>query len=502
MRLRRLVHAVRRQRRLVGAAALVVLVPAAALVAARALGLVGVSWALVLTPFTASGAVAAVLLVAWTLEPGMRRATGMFAGWIPFRRGPTPPPDRLEPPMEVEASDARLLTEHPEILAAVCHGLRKGRLVPSVMGRPTTDPWGLYHEAVVAGDDGLEALRTAAARHTRRFRDRGRSATGRNPSDSTVLKQAVRTFEQCARKAQAGHNSPECTFEHLTVIYGIDVPSRNRRLEEAAPRVRRLLELMYPDLDVTPVGAKESERARELRREAVRAQREAGRLEKEAKRLKGALAEADEALEAERADVRSLRASLESHRQRAQAEAEAMREAARREAEAAVEEEMAEQALRVQRLEDDKRRVEEALEETSKQRDAFERALFEDDEEEGADAEGLHPFPVEQLAGTRILLVGGLDRQVPPVREHLESFGVQVLHEDSPAAAGMVDTVHVVVLWTRFLSHAIAGAVKRECRVRELPFLYWTRASPPSLVRLLAEAEEGAGARAGDAGEG
>ncbi len=406
----------------------------------------------------------------------------------PFGRRGSPPPARLESPVDITSRREGIVVDHPELLAAVCHGLRKEKIVRSVLGRPTADPWGVYREALVGGDEGLEAVRTAAVAHTERFRERGRAAKGRKAPEAQVLKNAVHTFEQCARKAEAGHNSPECTFEHLTVIYGVDLPSRNRHLMEAVPRVRRLLKLMYPELDLDSAVNSGPRSSKEARREVVRARREVARLTKANEQLEESLAEAEAALEKAKAVRESLRARFESHRHRSRAEADSVREEVWREAEASIESARQDRAGEIKRLEFDKRQLQKQLDEVTRERDAFERALFSGDEEGAEDGDDVSgSVAAERLAGTRILLVGGMERQVPPIREHLEAHGVQLLHEDSHAAAGMLDTVHVVVLWTRFLSHSIAEAVKGECRARELPWLYWTRASPGTLLQLLIE---------------
>jgi hypothetical protein len=98
------------------------------------------------------------------------------------------------------------------------------------------------------------------------------------------------------------------------------------------------------------------------------------------------------------------------------------------------------------------------------------------------------PIPGTAVTGMRVLLVGGTERQIPPIREYLESHGVQLLHEDGPGAAELVTGVHIVVLWTRYVSHPTAFALKRECRVRDVPIFYWTRTSPVSLIALIAAA--------------
>jgi hypothetical protein len=102
----------------------------------------------------------------------------------------------------------------------------------------------------------------------------------------------------------------------------------------------------------------------------------------------------------------------------------------------------------------------------------------------------IHPaaMPASRLAGLRVLLVGGEEAQVPPIREHLEARGIQLLQQDGASAADLMQGAHLVVLWIRYVSHPTAFTVKRECRNRRVPLTYWARTSPASLAALIEEA--------------
>lgn len=455
---------------------------AVALAAARGLGLVGWPWALVLAPFTIVGVAGACFYVERMLGSPVRRLAGRLARGRSYFSPRTPPPDRLERPRGADGRWERALARDPEILAAVCHGLQVRRQVRTVFGRPVSDPWGIYEEAIVAPPERLEELRLAAGRHARRFRTKHR----RRGSKSKMLRDAVGVFERCARKVETGRSSPNCAFEHATVVFGVEHPTRDAQLRKLAPRVARLLRRKYPQLQMAGRETTPADERDDHRKEAVRTARELARLRKKHGKVSHKLEQAEEERDAARGQAARLQRALDRERGEARDEARRVREEALREADEAMEEERAEDARRIDRLEIDMKRLAANLEEVTEERDEFERALLDGGDDDEA-VEALHPIPADALAGLRVLLVGGHDRQIPPIREELEGYGVQVLHEDSLAAANLVGGVHVVVLWARFLSHAIADNVKRECRVGEIPFVYWTRASPGTLVALLAE---------------
>ena len=100
--------------------------------------------------------------------------------------------------------------------------------------------------------------------------------------------------------------------------------------------------------------------------------------------------------------------------------------------------------------------------------------------------------PAGDMTGIRVLLVGGESRQVAPLREHLESLGARLLHDDSVAAAEHVAHVHVVVFWIRYLSHPTYFGVRQRVRALRVPHGYWSRSSPGSLATLIASTMAGA----------
>jgi hypothetical protein len=230
-----------------------VLLPLAALAAGIALpvlrlfGAVDWTWALVLAPFTAIGVVCSVgvttFLYREQLAAVRTRVFGARAGAVET----TPPPDRLEPPQAAAEAGETILAEHPEILAALCHGFRMKKLMPSVLGQPVVDPWGVYHAALTASAAELGTLRLLASAHTAQLAKARRKDGGR-VSDAAAMRAALDAFRPCAQKAEMGRGHPDCPFEHVTAVFGAESPNRDAHLRSVAPKVCTLLERQYPQL--------------------------------------------------------------------------------------------------------------------------------------------------------------------------------------------------------------------------------------------------------------
>jgi hypothetical protein len=146
-----------------------------------------------------------------------------------------------------------------------------------------------------------------------------------------------------------------------------------------------------------------------------------------------------------------------------------------------------EHARQIQRLEGERDRLQETVEELSAERDMFQRLLFTTENERSVPR-----WCRRRAPGLRVLLVGGEEALVPPIREHLEARGIQLLQQDGASAADLVQGAHMVVLWIRYVSHPTAFTVKRECRNRRVPLTYWARTSPASLAALIQEAASAA----------
>jgi hypothetical protein len=190
-----------------------------------------------------------------------------------------------------------------------------------------------------------------------------------------------------------------------------------------------------------------------------------------------------------------MRASVDEARDKARAAAKAEQAAVVDELRATLERVQQEFTRQVQRLNGEIEKNAAAIESLTAERDTLERAIFAaasaEDEADAVDVDD------QALAGLRLLIVGGDDKQSKPVREHLESRGVHVLHEDSEKAAQLVTSVDMVVFWIRYLSHPKYFAVRRECRVKGVQHGYWGRTSPAGLAALLADARKSGNAFAG-----
>lgn len=468
-----------RSRLILGVARGAFLIAALGLPVLRAAGVIGMSWALVFAPFTVAG-VLFVGAALWLLaQPKLAALRGMFGT---LETTLTPAPDHLEPPLGAQGSSERILVQHPELLAALCHGFRMLKLQSVVLGRPVTDPWGVYGAAVLASSLELEQVRLLARRHTQRYAAQGRTQLRRTPSDAQVMKRAVQHFHRCAAKS-GNRGNPDCPFEHVTVIFGTHSPNRDAHLKAIAPKVRALLERQYPQLATARLADGSTVEFTKWQKQAMQDRRELARLgrehERTTHRLEATLAELDETRKREH----RLTANMETVRN--QARTAAREEQVRRvsDLQSALERARLDHSRDLERAEAERAQLLATIESLSNERDALDRALFAEGDGEPGD-----PDLPATMTGLRVLLVGGTERQVPPIREYLEARGAQMLHQDGHAAADLVAGVHIVVLWTRYMSHPTAFAVKRECRVRGVPFVYWTRTSPVSLIGLLAAA--------------
>jgi len=458
--------------------ALLVLGAALILPPLRALHVVNWPWGVALAPFTVVGALVSAV-AAWVY--GRHGLTALRARFGGGGASITPAPDQLGTPAGAQDAGDGILVRHPEILAAICHGLAYRKLLPTVLSHPTEDPWGVYQAALEADADGFGELRVVAAQHVRLFAKRG-ARRGRLPSDAKVLKKAVEVFHRCAAKAQAGRADPGCTFEHVTTIFGAVTPARDQHLKSIAPKVRQLLEREYPQLSTATLADGSSVKYEQWRKEAARDREELAKMRKEYERVNRRVEHVQAELAEARADADALRESMQTFRDEARDEARAAQEERVRELHDALRAHQKDEVRQLNRFEAMKARMDDTIATLTAERDELEEALFDaahqDDEEDG----GLDPDLVEALAGLRVLLVGGHEGQVPPIRDHLESLGVQLSHADGPIAADQVGTMHAVVLWVRFLAHKTAWAVKPECRARGIPCLYWSRTSPESLA--------------------
>jgi hypothetical protein len=446
-------------------------------VALRAFGVIGWPWVLVLSPFTTAG-------VLFTLTVGWTVVSPVVFAWRDRGAAVTPAPEQLGVPISAERGDLRILGQYPEILAALCHGFRMLRLQPIVLGKPVTDPWGVYAAALLASPAELEVLALLARKHAQRSAGLGRKALNRTPSDADVMKQAVRQFQRCAANVVQGRGNPDCSFEHVTVVFGTRSPNRDAHLKSMAPRVRALLERLYPQLATAGLDDGSAVRYDDWQQHAADDRRELSRLRKEERRLEARIGELDNELLAANARTEQMRAEADAMRAQARTEAARENEEYTRQLRTALDVARHEHARELHRLNTEQDRLLATVESLSAERDVLERLLFADQEE--ADADAAEP-DTRHLAGVRVLLVGGNPGHVPPIKEHVEQHGIQLLHAES-VAAQLVAGSDLVVLWTRFMTHATYFAVKRECRARNVPYCHWVRTSPVSLVRTISAA--------------
>ncbi|MEW5926851.1 MAG: DUF2325 domain-containing protein [Gemmatimonadota bacterium] len=103
--------------------------------------------------------------------------------------------------------------------------------------------------------------------------------------------------------------------------------------------------------------------------------------------------------------------------------------------------------------------------------------------------------PTRQLAGLRILLVGGEEGTLPALRAAVESRGATLIHEDRSArtAASRTSSVDLVVVKTRSLSHNVYETVRSAAAQAGVPILHWLGRSPETLMATLLQLPERAG---------
>jgi len=451
---------------------------AALLPVLRAAGLVDWPWAVAMAPLAAVGAFAFGAGVWRRLAPAvvepwrrMLRVGGVVL---------TPAPARLERLSEDTGPHA-ILAKHPELLAALCLGFRTRRRASRVLGRPVSDGWGIYEAATAGAPECFDELAELAVLHTHAYAVRGQREDGAIASESRTLRKAMSAFRNCAVKAKAGTTNVSCTFEHVVVMFGAKVPSRDEKLRAVVPRLRSLLEWKYPRLaEARSEAESPTAEIERLKRELVRERNEITRARRDAERQRRKLEDARAALADAAAERKARKASTRATRQWARTEARAEQEEALAELRAALEEERAALERQAARFEAERERLAAAYEALSADHDALEAALFQQDADEESQV------PDVLLPGVRILLVGGHEGQLPTLRAFLAERGVQLLHHDGPTAADRVGGMDLVVLWVRWVSHATAAAVKRECGAREVPIAYWKRVSPESLLAVVA----------------
>ena len=449
--------------------------------ALRITGFVRWPWAIVLGPFTLIGVIAAVVMTGVMYRDSLWAIRTRVFGTKTVPEGSTPAPDRLESPQDAVEVEP-ILVEHPEILAALCFGFRMKRLMPSVLGHPVSDPWGVYRAALAASPDEFMQLRLAAKLHTVSLAQAKRKDGGR-VSDAVAMRAALDAFRPCAQKAEAGRGHPDCPFEHVTAIFGAESPNRDANLRSVAPRVRALLERQYPQLQTARLADGSQvkfvdwqQSATHDRAELSRLQRDRDRQTREVDQLRVQLAE-------EQARVKALADAADRHRRQAQEDARGEQAGVLAGLRAGMERADKDHARERQRLESEIAKLGKAVEALARERDALERTLLA-----SADAtDDANAAPASELTGIRVLLVGGEPRQIPPLRERLESLGAQLLHGDSVAAAEHVGHVNVVIFWIRYLSHPTYFGVRQKVRALDTPHAYWGHTSPGSLAALVAE---------------
>jgi hypothetical protein len=443
-------------------------------------------WALVLSPFTAIGAACAVGVTMFLQRDRLAAIRTRVFGGRTGDAATTPPPDRLEPPRAAAEAGNAILAEHPEILAALCHGFRMKKLSPSVLGRPVSDPWGVYQAALTATASELGMLQLLASAHTARLAKVRRKDSGR-VSDAAAMRAALDAFRPCAEKAEAGRGHPDCPFEHVTVIFGTQSPNRDANLRSVAPKVRALLERQYPQLETARLDDGSQVKFTDWQRRASKDRAEIARLGRDLERqtrtveqLRAQVAEAGA-----RADA--LADAAERRRRDALEDARAGQERVVGDLRAAIDRAANEHARDTQRRETEMAKLAAANDALAAERESLELALLTaasgaDDPDQATELD---------LTGVRVLLVGGEPRQIASLRERLESLGAQLLHDDSVAAAEHVAHVHVVVFWIRYLSHPTYFGVRQKVRALRTPHGYWARTSPASLAALVARTVAG-----------
>ena len=447
----------------------------------RLFGVIHWPWGVALSPFTVIGAGTAMTVVFSVY----REPLAAFGAGLLGRRAAavktTPPPDRLEAAPAAGEAGEQILADHPEILAALCHGFRMKKLLPSVLGHPVTDPWGVYHAALTASPTRLSQLRILAATHTAVFA-RTRRKEGGRISDAQAMRLALDAFRPCAQKSEAGRGHPDCPFEHVTVIFGAESPNRDANLRSVAPKVRALLERQYPQLRTARLSDGSEIAFAQWQRSAAEDRAEIGRLRKDLERQTRTVEELRRHLADSEARVEALEGAAERQRRQAHEAARDEQQRIVADLRAAVDRADRDRARELQRYEAEMAKISASHDAIAAERDALEAALLT----AGSSTDDPDATFATDLTGVRVLLVGGETRQMAPLRERLESLGARLLHDDSVAAAEHVSRVHVVVFWIRYLSHPTYFGVRQKVRALKVPHGYWTRTSPSSLAALVA----------------
>jgi hypothetical protein len=439
------------------------------------------AWAIVLAPFTAIGAATTVGVTFFLYRDKLVAVRRRIFGGPAAPVGQTPPPERLDvPQVAVEAGES-ILAEHPEILAALCHGFRMKKLMASVLGQPVTDPWAVYQAALVASPTRFGQLRILAATHTAMLA-KTRRTDGGSLSDATAMRMALDAFRPCAQKAEVGRGHPDCPFEHVTVIFGAESPNRDANLRSIAPKVRALLERQYPQLKTAQLSDGSHVKFAEWQRTAAHDRAEISRLRRDEERQIRTIEELRVRLSDGEARVDTLTHAAESQRREAQGIARAEQELVVADLRAAISRAERDHTRDAQRQTTEFAKLSAAHDALAAERDALELALLT----AGAGSDETDQVLEPDIHGLRVLLVGGESRQIAPLREYLESRGAQLLHDDSVMAAEHVSHVNVVVFWIRYLSHPTYFGVRQKVRTQRTPHAYWSRTSAASLVALVA----------------
>jgi hypothetical protein len=362
------------------------------------------------------------------------------------------------------------------------------RFIPTVLGKPVSDAWGVYSAALLASSMELQQIKTIARMHMDAYAKHPKAPRkhGQPLSDAELMRHAVGHFRRCAEKTTAKGGPPDCPYEHVVVVFASRSPSRDAQLRSIAPRVRSMLEHQYPQIRTTTVAGNELSFS-QWQSHALRDKQELDRERRERERTGKRLKEANAELDKLRAELGSLHDSVDAARDSARASARSEQEQVLADLQAAMERAAADYNRQIQRLQSEVEKQAAQLSALAAERDEIERALFADAEEEPEVAE----FNPQLLSGLRVLLLGGDAKQARPVREYAEAVGIQMLHEDTMNATQLVEAVDMVVFWIRYLSHPKYFAVRRECKVRGTAHCYWTRTSPAGLVSLIARARSG-----------
>lgn len=465
--------------RLIGVSTAIVLFGVLTL-ALRGLGVIHVTWPAALAPFTVLGVLIPVIfLAALTQNLAQLRALRENGDEVPTA------PDYLEPPARGDDIDEILLHEHPELLAGICHGLAFDPAQDVALGKPVTDPWGIYSVVVNAPRAPVAELRRLSRRQKEGLGRALAEEQGRSPSDGELLKFAVGQFNSLTPEIDAGKKDVSFAFGLLPIIFAARSPNRLKYLRKMAPRVRYLLEKEYPSLATVRFEDGSRVRYAEWQEQAQKDRKELKRLRRARRRLHRRLKQAQQRLKTAKDELASLRGKIGAARKEGRDQGRVEQEESIRKLRDELEKTRSEAERDQLSFKREILRLNETLEETVSERNDLARALFVDSEtEEVEEREIDHSV----LMGVRVLLVGGNSGRIGSLREHLESHGIQLLHANDSSATDLVGGVHIVVVWTRFLDHPTYWAVKHACRSADVPLYHWSRTSPASLIPRVAQA--------------